>query len=217
MMPDLFDARLTRYLEGLLPPRDPLLAELEAQAREERIPISGPQVGRFLALLVRVLHPSRALEVGTAIAYAAIWMGRALREYGGALQTIEANAARAARARTALARAELSDTVEVLEGPAAAVLPRLKAGAYGLIFVDAAKEEYPAYFERAIELLAEGGLLLADNALLGGEVPPGSPEGYWPAPEREGIRRYNALAFAHPALDSVILPLHDGVTLSLKR
>lgn len=216
-MPELHALPVSRYLEDLLPPRDPLLAELEAQAQRERIPISGPQVGRLLALLIRLARPSRALEVGAAIGYAAVWMGRAHREYGGILQTIELRPEMAARARAALARAELSDTVEVLEGAALEVLPRLSGSAYGLIFLDAVKSEYPAYFEHAVEMLTEGGLLLADNALLGGEVAAGVPEGYWSTASREGIRRYNALAFAHPALDSVILPLHDGVTLSLKR
>lgn len=217
MMPDLLDPHLSRYLEGLLPPRDPLLADLEAQAREERIPISGPQVGRLLALLIRLVRPARVLEVGTAIGYAAIWMGRALREHGGTLQTIELNPARIERAGAALSRAELTDTVEILPGAALEILPGLPGTAYGLIFLDAVKAEYPAYFERALHLLAEGGVLLADNALLGGEVSPGSPEGHWSAEDREGIRRYNALAFAHPALDSVILPLRDGLTFSLKR
>ncbi|HEV8339186.1 MAG TPA: O-methyltransferase [bacterium] len=216
-MPDLHAVPLARYLDELLPPRDPLLAELEAQAARGRIPISGPQVGRLLALLIRLARPSRALEVGAAIGYAAVWMGRALREHGGALQTIELRPEMAARARSTLARAELSDTVDVLEGAALEVLPRLSGSAYGLIFLDAVKSEYPAYFEHAVEMLTEGGLLLADNALLGGEIAPDAPGGYWPADAREGIRRYNALAFGHPALDSVILPLHDGVTLSLKR
>ena len=216
-MPDLHDPRLSRYLEGLLPPRDPLLAELEAEARAEKIPISGPQVGRLLALLIRLTRSSRALEVGTAIGYAAVWMGRALREHGGRLQTIEVKPATAGRARAAVSRAELSDTVEVLDGAALEILPRLRGSAYGLIFLDAVKSEYPAYFEHALALLAEGGILLADNTLLGGEVSSAVPKGYWSRESREGIRRYNELAFGHPALDSVLLPVHDGITLSLKR
>lgn len=216
-MPDLLDPRVLQYLDGLLAPRDPLLTEMEAQASRERIPISGPHVGGLLALLIRLGRPSRVLEVGTAIGYAAIWMGRALQESGGRLQTIELRAERVAEARRNLARAELSDIVEVLPGAGLEVLPTLAAGAFGLIFLDAVKAEYPAYFERALPLLADGGLLVADNALLGGEVSPQMPGGHWSADDREGIRRYNALAFGHPALNSVLLPLRDGLTLSLKR
>ena len=80
MMPELLDPHVLQYLDDLLPPRDPLLAELEAQARAERIPICGPHVGSVLALLIHLARPSRVLEVGTAIGYSAIWMGRALRE-----------------------------------------------------------------------------------------------------------------------------------------
>lgn len=216
-MPDLLDPRVSQYLDGLLAPRDPLLTEMEAQASRERIPISGPQVGGLLALLIRLGRPSRVLEVGTAIGYAAIWMGRALQESGGRLQTIELRAERVAEACRNLARADLSDIVEVLSGAALEVLPTLAARAFGLIFLDAVKAEYPAYFERALPLLADGGLLVADNALLGGEVSPQIAGGHWAADDREGIRRYNSLAFGHPALDSVLLPLRDGLTLSLKR
>ena len=217
MMPELLDPHVLQYLDDLLPPRDPLLAELEAQARAERIPICGPHVGSVLALLIRLARPSRVLEVGTAIGYSAIWMGRALREYGGQLQTIELRPERIERAQANLSRAELSDVVEVLPGAALEVLPALKGTTYGLTFLDAVKADYPAYFEHALSLLADGGLLVADNALLGGEVAPGVPEGYWSAGDREGIRRYNTLAFSHPGLDSVILPLRDGLTISLKR
>jgi predicted O-methyltransferase YrrM len=217
MMPELLSPRLLQYLDELLPPRDPLLVELEAQARRERIPICGPHVGGFLALLVRLARPSRVLEVGAAIGYSAVWMGRALREYGGQLQTIELRDARIAQAQANLARAELNDMVEVLRGAALEVLPALRGTTFGLIFLDAVKAEYPAYFEHTLPLLAEGGLLIADNALLGGEVAPGAAAGYWSAADREGVRRYNVLASSHPALESVILPLRDGLTVSLKR
>jgi len=216
-MPELLPSRILQYLDDLLPPRDPLLAELESQAREERIPICGPHVGSLLALLVRLARPSRVLEVGAAIGYSAIWMGRALREYGGRLQTIELRPDRVVRAQANLSRADLSDLVEVLPGAALQVLPALRGMTYGLIFLDAVKTEYPAYFDLALPLLAEGGLLVADNALLGGEVVAAAPEGRWSAADREGVRQYNRLAFGHPALHSALLPLRDGLTLSLKR
>ncbi len=216
-MPELLPTHVLRYLDDLLPPRDPLLADLETQARAERIPICGPHVGSLLALLIRLARPSRVLEVGTAIGYSAIWMGRALREYGGQLQTIELRPERIEQAQANLFRAELSDAVEVLPGVALEVLPTLKGTLYGVIFLDAVKTEYPAYFELSLSLLAEGGLLVSDNALLGGQVAPDAAEGYWPTADRDGVRRYNSLAFSHPALDSIILPLRDGLTLSLKR
>jgi len=216
-MTDVVPPHILEYLDDLLPARDPLLAELEAQGRAERIPICGPQVGSLLALLIRLARPSRVLEVGMAIGYSAIWMGRALREYGGRLQTIELNPKRIARAKDNFSRAELSDVVEILPGAALEVLPRLQGTTYGLIFLDAEKPEYPAYFEHAVPSLPPGGLLVADNALLRGEVVPGSPAGHWSEDDRAGIRRYNSLAFAHPDLDTVLLPLRDGLTVSLKR
>src|SRR4030067_268317 len=81
---------------------------------------------------------------------------------------------------------------------ARAVLPALKGTTYGLTFLDAVKADYPAYFEHALSLLADGGLLVADNALLGGEGAPGGPEGYWSAGDRGGGRRYNPTAFRPP-------------------
>lgn len=216
-MSELLPGHVLHFLDELLPPRDPLLAEMEQQARGERIPICGPQVGGFLALLVRLARPTRVLEVGTAIGYSAVWMGRALREYGGRLQTIELNPERIGRAQENLSRAELSDVVEVVTGAALDVLPGLKGAQHGLIFLDAVKAEYPAYFAHALPLLAAGGLLVADNALLGGEVAPGSPAGRWSESDRAGMRRYHTLAFGHAGVDSVILPLRDGLILSLKR
>ncbi len=216
-MPDVFPREVLTYLTGLLPARDPLLAELEAQARTERIPICGPQVGSFLALLVRLVRPARVLEVGTAIAYSGIWMGRVLREYGGRLQTIELRSERIARARANLSRAELAEVVAVLPGAALDVLPTLPGNTFDLVFIDAVKPEYPEYLALCLPLLAGGGLLVADNALLGGEVVPGAADGYWSAADREGVRRYNAQVFAHPGLDSVLVPVRDGLTLSLKR
>jgi predicted O-methyltransferase YrrM len=217
MMPDLLDSRVSAYLSNLLPPRDPLLLEMEAQAAREHIPISGPHVGRFLAVLIRLARPFRVLEIGTAIGYGAIWMGRALREYGGQLQTIDPDERRVQQARANLSRAELSDVVEVVPGRGVETLARMEGTEYGLIFIDAVKAEYPMYLERAVPRLSSGGLLVADNALLGGEVSEEVEGGYWSPADRQGIRAYNSLAFSHTSLDTVILPLRDGLTLSLKR
>ncbi len=203
------------YLTRLIPPRDPLLQELEAQARDEGIPICGPQVGTLLFTLAVALRPNRALEVGTAIGYSAIWIGRALAPHRGRLTTIEIDPRIAARARQHLQRAGLTEVVEVLEGAALTVLPTL-VSPVDFLFIDAVKPEYPEYLSHALRLLRPGGLLIADNVLLGGSIADPAIKSGWSAASQNGIRRFTEMLFGDSSLRSTILPIRDGLSLSVR-
>ncbi len=215
MMDEIVNAQVGAYLAQLIPPRDSLLQELETQAREGRIPICGPQVGTLLFTLAAATRPRRALELGTAIGYSAIWIGRALAPLGGRLTTIEIEPSTAAKARLHLQRAGLTDVVEVVGGAALDVLPTL-VDPVEFVFIDAVKSEYPDYLPHAIRLLRPGGVLLADNILLGGSVADPTMGSRWSSAFREGIRHFTELVCAHPALRTVILPLRDGLSLSVR-
>lgn len=203
------------YITSLAPPRDALLEELEHEAQQERIPICGPLVGALLHILIAAQRPRIALELGTAIGYSAVWMGRALRAHGGRLITIELDPSRTERARANLRRAGLADVVEVTIGTALDVLPAM-SGPMDFIFIDAVKSEYPDYLTHAARLLRPGGVLVADNVLQrGGVADPALASGRSPA-AIDAIRRFNETLFAHRSFVSTILPLRDGLTLSVR-
>jgi predicted O-methyltransferase YrrM len=213
-MKDRFDAILrpeqARYLDALLPPRDALLAEMEAYAAAHGVPISDPEVGRLLTLLARARGARRILEVGTAIGYGAVCLARGAPE--AQVVTLEAVAETAAVARGFLARAGVAERVEVLEGQALDLLHRLD-GPFDLVYLDAAKGEYRRYLDAALPRLSLGGLVVADNVLWKGRVAE-------PLEEREAsadaLRAFNGYLMIHPQLVAVVLPLGDGVGLAAK-
>ncbi len=199
------------YLDGLLPDRDAVLTRLEAEAREENIPIVGPRVGGILQMLSSLVEARRILELGTAVGYSAIWLARGMAE-GGRLTSVEVNEATAERARRNLAEAGLGDRVEVQVGQALALLPKMD-GPYELIFNDIDKESYPRVIPYAKELLAPGGLLVTDNVLWSGRVADPKETDSW----TEAIRTYNRSLAEDEDMETVILPVRDGVSISVKR
>jgi caffeoyl-CoA O-methyltransferase len=203
---------LEDYIELLLPARDPVLRRVEEEVATSNIPGVGPAVGQLLALLVRMSGCRDAVELGTAIGYSAIWLGRAC---AGELVTLEMDPARAERARRNLAEAGLGDRVRVIEGDGVAYLEREERRVDCIFndllnsFPDVATVE--RCFELSLRRLRPGGLLLADNALRRGEVV---------APDSRGARnvaRYNQLVAGEPRLESVIVPLRDGVSIARLR
>lgn len=205
-------APVESYLESLYPPRDPLLRRLEEQAARERIPICGPQVGHLLTIVAA--HATRALELGTAIGYSTVWLARALAPRGGTLDTVEVNPERARQARANLAEAGVEGVTRIHLGAALEVLPTF-SGPYDLIFVDAVKTEYPAYLDHARRLVRPGGWLVADNVLLSGTV--AGLSGRWSRDDQAAVKAFTAALIADPAFDTVVLPLRDGVSLSVRR
>jgi caffeoyl-CoA O-methyltransferase len=193
-----------QYLEALLPPRDGVAADIEADAAQHRVPIVDPEVGRFLYIAARSIQARRVLEVGTATGYSGLWLARALAE-GGKLVTIDVNPSRQGRARESWAAAGVADRVETITGPAIEVLPTLR-GPFDLLFIDALKEEYRQYFDLALPLLRPGALVLVDNVLWKGRVAAGEHD-----EETDAIRDFNAYTMSHPRLTAAILPLGDGV------
>jgi caffeoyl-CoA O-methyltransferase len=157
MIPDL-----EAHFREFIPPRDELLLTLEAEAAREHIPIIGPLVGELLFILARATQARRILELGTATGYSAIYLARGCEPQNGQVISLELDEAMAARARGNLARAGVSDQVEVREGEALLLLDGM-AGPFDLIFLDIDKECYLAALSHCQRLLRVGGLLVADN------------------------------------------------------
>lgn len=202
------------YLDHLLPPRDAILRDMEAQAEREDVPISDPEVGRLLELLARSRTPAgrapRFLEIGTAIGYGTLCLLRAAET--ATVVSIDPDPQRLASARGYLERAGVLARAELLQAPALEVLPSLSAP-FDLIYIDALKHEYRRYLDLSLPLLEVGGLVVADNLLWKGEIAePQESE----SPEAKAIGMFNIYLMAHPQLKSLVLPLGDGVGLAVK-
>jgi len=197
-----------KYLYELLPPRDPLLERLEAEARERDIPIVGPLVGGLLALLVRLTRAKKVLEIGTAIGYSTIWLARACP---GRVVTIEYNKAIAQEAQRNISEAGLSRRVRVLVGDGMDLVPTLRTK-FDFLFLDAEKHQYRALLDLALPKMKRGALIVTDNVLWSGRVAQSDPD-----ETTQAIREFNEYVHKHPALETVIVPVRDGLALSRKR
>jgi len=211
-MKDRVDAILDRsqavYLESLLPPRDALLARMEEFAADEGQPIADPEVAQTMRILLRAKRPRHIVEVGTNIGYSVIVMGRE----GGAgcvLETIELNRGVLATAKGFVAEAELACEVRFHEGAALDVLPKL-AGPFDFVFIDCVKTEYGDYLDALLPKLETGAMIVCDNLLWKGQVARGVHD-----PATDALRRFNERIVADPRLLTIILPLGDGLGISV--
>ena len=200
------------YLERTLPSRDPLLAEMEAFAAAKGHPISDPEVARFMSIVVRSRRPKRIVEIGTNIGYGSIVLARAATE--SHVVTIELDAGICAIAREFIGRAKLSDRIDVRQSEALAELDRIEPG-IDLVYIDCVKEDYPKYLEKILPRLSPHGVILADNVLWQGLVAKKDV----PADQQKrvaALRVFNTALMQDPSLESVILPLGDGVAYAVK-
>lgn len=170
----------------------------------------GHLVGRFLAALVAFGRPQRILEFGTFTGYSALSMAEALPP-GGRITTLELSPEHAALARRHIDASPFGDRIEIIVGPAIDSVARLR-GPFDLVFIDADKPGYVAYYEAALPLLAPGGLLVADNVLWDGRVLDPAPDA-----TTRGVLAFNAHVVADPRVEQVMLTLRDGMTLVRRR
>ena len=209
---EIVNPAIEQYLYDLLPPRDPVLAEMEARAERERIPIVGPLVGRLFLQLARISGARRVMELGSAIGYSTIWWARGVGP-GGRVWWTDGSAERAAEARDYVSRAGVADRVELRVGDAVEQMAQVD-GEFDVVFCDIDKHGYPAALEAALPRLKSGGLFVCDNTLWSGRVvrEPAADDRNTPA-----IRDLNRRTFADDAkLFAMLLPLRDGVTVAVK-
>jgi len=200
-----------QYLKGLQPRRDALLQRMEREAEKRDIPIIGPYAGRFLYTIAKLARARSILEFGTAIGYSAIWFGRASASWNGRVTTIEIDPKIAEEARSNIKEAGLSNHIEVRLGDAVEVVKTL-AGPYDLVFIDGDKHQYIQLAELSLPKVPSGGLLMADNVLWSGRVVEKRPD-----ETTKAILAFNEFITAHPQLETVIVPLRDGISLSIKK
>lgn len=208
--------RLRDYLLSLEPDESPLRGEIANRARERNIPIIRRETGALLSTLVAARQPGAILEIGTAVGYSAILMAEAAPE-SCRITTIEKYRPRIAEAGENFARAGLEGRIRLLEGDAGEVLPSLDE-AYEFVFMDAAKGQYLNWLPEIIRLLAPGGILVSDNVLQGGTI----LESRFAVERRDRtiharMREYLWTLKHMDELQTAIVPLGDGVAISVKR
>jgi caffeoyl-CoA O-methyltransferase len=201
---EITNPRVEEYVERLTTAQEGLLAELSAETANElgsELMLTGPVAGRFLETLVWFAQPRRILEIGTFSGYSALSMAAALPE-GGQIDACEIDPERAAFAQRYFDRSPHGSKITHHHGPAAETIAGLE-GEFDLVFIDADKEGYVAYYDAVVPRLAAHGVIVADNTLSSGRV----LEGEGP------LVAFNEHVAADPRTVQVLLPIRDGMTL----
>jgi predicted O-methyltransferase YrrM len=206
---------VSSYLAGLRPPPDPVLAEMEAQAARERIPIVVPETGALLHVLARARRAQRIIEVGTAIGVSTLYLARALAP-GGLIVSFEIDERRRAAARDYLARAGVLGRVDLRLADARTGLASLSEP-FDMAFIDGVKAQYGEYLDALLPLLEPGGVLAVDNVLMSGTVAEGRSDGLWTDEQIASARAFNERLLSHPQLVGTITPVGDGILVAVTR
>lgn len=200
-----------RYLEGAHPQPHPLLLELEQHGRKDGIPIVSRETGRLLSTVVHAMQASRILEIGTAYGYSTLWMAMGQPRMGK-IWTVDPDVRRTAVALSYFKRAGEDDYIEIFNTPALELLENFPHRNLDLVFIDANKNEYREYLDLAIPMLKLSGLVIVDDALLGGRV------AYEDDDEAVvAMRDFNEYFLRHPDLDATILPLGNGTGIGARK
>ena len=212
----IIDERLATFINSLDAGNAPYLNELERYAKKTNVPIIRTEMQSLLKFLLAMKEPKEILEVGTAIGFSALLMS----EYGPKdchITTIEKYEKRIPLAKENFKKAGKEENITLLEGDATEILQTL-TGTYDFIFMDAAKGQYINFLPDILRLLKVGGLLISDNVLQDGDI----------IESRFAVSRRNRTIHArmreylyelkhHEDLETVILPVGDGVTISVRR
>ncbi len=201
--------RINNYLREVQNRRHPILRPMESYAEKNGFPIIGPLVGRLLYQLTRSIGARRVFELGSGYGYTAVWFAQAVGPRGRVIMT-EGDAKNSERAMRYLRRARLAPRVRPLVGDALTLLAR-EPGRFDVILNDIDKWQYPEVFPLARKKLRRGGLLISDNMLWGGDVLRTRGDR-----NTRGIRELTRLLMRAPDFYTTLLPIRDGVTVSLK-
>ena len=212
----IVDERMVTYIRSLEVPESAVIEAIEQEALRDRVPIIRKEMQSFLKVLLMIKRPMRILEVGAAVGFSSILMSEYMPE-GGHITTIENYDKRIPIARANFKRAGKEEQIDLIEGDALEVVHGLE-GPYDLIFVDAAKGQYIHYLPEVMRLLGTDGVLVSDNVLQEGDI----IESRFAVERRNRtihsrMREYLYELKHHDQLQTSIIPLGDGVALSVKR
>lgn len=209
---------LNTYLTNFSQEQDPVLQWLQKQTNlrtNHARMLCGPVEGKLMEMLSGMIQPKNILEIGAFTGYSAICLARGLKE-GGMLDSLELNDELEDLILMAHERAGLSDKITLHIGDAKQTLKDLKEQGkmYDLVFIDANKREYPAYYDLVFDMVRPGGYILADNVLWDGKV---YQDNVPQDAQTQGIFRFNEIVKEDPRVENVIIPLRDGMNLIRKK
>lgn len=212
----IVDERLVTYINSLEQGNTEILDVIEQEAIKDYVPIVRKEMQTFLKMILELKQPERILEVGTAVGFSAILMA----EYDPKpckITTIENYAKRIPIARENFKRAGKEEQIELLEGDATEILKTLQEP-YDMIFMDAAKGQYLNFLPDIMRLLNDGGILISDNVLQDGDI----VESRFAVTRRnrtihKRMREYLYTLTHHEELTTTVLPVGDGITISVKK
>lgn len=205
---------VSAYLSSVRASPDPVLAEMEAQAAREGVPVVVPETGALLHTLALACGARRVVEVGTAIGVSTLYLARALPA-DGTVVSFEIDESRHRSARRYLQRAGVIDRADLRLQDACKGLAALDRG-FDMAFIDGVKTQYGEYFDSLLPLLRPGGLLAVDNVLMSGAVAAGRGDGHWSDQQVATARAFNQRLLEHEALAATITPVGDGVLLAVR-
>ncbi len=203
---------ISRYCEAFSKPQSKALSELERETHLKALypqMLSGHLQGKLLGMISAMLQPKAVLELGTFTGYSAICLASGLAE-GGMVHTIEENEELEELATKYFKKARMEKKITLHTGRAEDIVPQLQMK-FDLVFIDAEKTDYPAYYKLVFDKVKQGGMIIADNALWSGKVLEDEKDG-----ETEGIHEFNKMVLNDNRVDNMLLPLRDGVMMIRK-
>lgn len=213
----IVEERIVSYINSLEKENSPVLEEIEKEARKDGVPIIRKEMESFLRVMLSIKKPMRILELGTAVGYSAILMSEYIDEKGQII-TIENYDKRIPIAKENIKKAGRENVIKLLEGDAMEIMPTLESDQFDFVFMDAAKAQYIHFLPEVLRLMKKDGVLITDNVLQEGDL----IQSKYVVRRRDRtihkrMREYLEVVKNHSQLETSIVPIGDGITMSVKK
>ena len=213
----IVEERIVSYINSLEKENSPVLEEIEKEARKDGVPIIRKEMESFLRVMLSIKKPMRILELGTAVGYSAILMSECINGKGQII-TIENYDKRIPIAKENIKKAGRENVIKLLEGDAMEIMPTLESDQFDFVFMYAAKAQYIHFLPVLLPLMKKDGVLITDNVLQEGDL----IQSKYVVRRRDRtihkrMREYLEVVKNHPQLETTIVPIGDGITMSVKK
>ena len=213
----IVNERIVSYIHSLEKTNSEVLEKIEEQAHIDNVPIIRKEMESFLRVMLYIKKPKRILELGTAVGYSAILMSECIDE-DGKITTIENYEKRIVEAKKNIELSGKGQIIELLEGDATEVMKTLPSQQFDFVFMDAAKAQYIYFLPEVLRLMKKGAVLITDNVLQEGDL----IESRFVVERRDRtihkrMREYLEVVKNHVELETSIVPIGDGITISVKK